>query len=104
MGMVTAIATAFCSCSVCCGPHAKHGLTKSGVRPVEGRTVAAPSWVPLGSKVEITTKSGRKLILVAEDRTHPKHDGVFDVYHARHRDAVRWGRQEVRVKIVQRRR
>lgn len=102
MEVVTAIVTAYCACVVCCGPHSKHGLTASGVKPKEGRTIAGPRWVRFGTVVEVKMKDGRKLRLVVEDRLAPQHEGRWDVFKGRHRDAKAWGKELAEVKILQR--
>jgi len=52
-------ATAYCPCPICCGKWAKWGLTRIGVRPREGWTIAAdPRVFPLRSCVLV---DGRKM-------------------------------------------
>ena len=83
-----AVITHYCACEVCCGQWAVLGRTASGTRPKEGRTVAGPRWVPLGTRVWIQGYG----VLVVEDRTHPRYDGRWDVYVASHAKAQRLGR------------
>lgn len=91
--IITAVVTAYCACRVCCGPNAA-GITAAGTRPVAGRTVAAPRWVPLGSRVRI---NGRWY--VAEDRTARRYDGRWDIFFRSHDEARAFGKQTNRVEI-----
>jgi len=48
--------------------------------------VACPTYLPLGSFIEIEGKVYR-----CEDRTHPRNDGTFDVWTETIEEAVAWG-------------
>jgi len=85
--LTTAVRTAYCACSACCGPRAS-GLTASGVRPVEGRTVAA-NHLPFGTWVRIQGIGLRRV----EDRLAKRYTGRFDVYFKSHAAAKRFGLQ-----------
>ena len=82
---IVAICTAFCPCKICCGPLAK-GITASGKFPAQGRTIAVPRNIPLGTKIEIAGK-----LYIAEDRTARKYDGRFDIYFDSHEMARKFG-------------
>lgn len=80
-----AILTAYCTCTLCCGPKAT-GLCADGTTPVQGVTIAAPRNIPLGSTVTIGTNAYR-----VSDRTAKRFNGRFDIFFASHKDALRFG-------------
>ena len=84
--------TAYCACQICCGKNAK-GITAAGTRPMQGRTVAAPRNVPLGTKVLIDGKP-----FTVEDRTARRFDGRWDIYFERHQDAKNFGKRKLDVR------
>lgn len=91
--------SAYCSCEKCCGPRAS-GITASGRRVGVGQC-AAPSFVPLGSRVKV---DGRWLLVT--DRTAKRwRGGTIDVYMPSHREArqhgVKW--REVQIERPSRR-
>lgn len=92
--IITAVLTAYCACRTCCGPHAT-GLTAAGTRPIEGRTVALPRRLPLGSRVVIGGHT-----YVGEDRTARRFDGRIDVFFADHQAARRFGIRTNNVTII----
>lgn len=77
--------TAYCACSKCCGKWASYGLTASGTKPVQGRTVAM-SGVPFGTKLLINGN-----VYTVEDRGTPY--GHVDIYFNSHNEALRFGVQ-----------
>ena len=83
--------TAYCACTVCCGKNAR-GITAAGTRPMQGRTVAAPRNVPLGTKVLIDGKP-----FTVEDRTARRFDGRWDIYFERHQDAKNFGVKQLKI-------
>ena len=87
--------TAYCACPKCCGPNAK-GITASGTRPTEGRTVAAARSIPLGTRIHIEGIGWR----VVEDRTARRYDGRVDILFASHKEALKFGKQERKVTII----
>lgn len=98
MIITNAIITAYCACKLCCGEwHSPAGqqLTASGTRPVAGRTIAAPRNVPFGTRVQINNR-----VYTVEDRTARRYDGRWDIYFAKHRDAVKFGKQRLNIKII----
>ena len=86
--------TAYCACRKCCGPNAK-GITASGTRPTEGRTVAAARSIPLGTRIHIEGIGWR----VVEDRTARRYDGRVDVYFKSHNDALQFGKRKLQITI-----
>ena len=87
--------TAYCACEICCGKSAT-GITASGRRPVEGRTVAASRSIPLGTRIHIEGIGWR----VVEDRTARRYDGRVDIFFASHKEALKFGKQERKVTII----
>lgn len=87
MTITNAIITAYCACTICCGPKAT-GLSASGKRPVPAHTIAGPRNIPLGTRVQIGTN-----FYTVEDRTARRFDGRWDIYFATHREAKRFGKQ-----------
>ena len=88
------IVTAYCACKICCGPQAT-GITASGLKPVQGRTVAASRSIPFGTKVVI---KGR--VYIVEDRLARRYDNRVDIFFTNHNDARIWGKQTLPVIIV----
>lgn len=79
--------TAYCTCSKCCGRNAAHGLTKSGTRPVAGRTISVdPKIIPLGSKVQINGHD-----YIAEDTGSAIKGNIIDMYFDTHQQALQFG-------------
>lgn len=74
--------TAYCSCTKCCGPNAI-GITASGTRPVQGRTVAMGG-LPFGTKLSINGS-----VYIVEDRGTPY--GHIDIYFGSHQAALQFG-------------
>lgn len=89
--LILATITAYCHCSSCCGKGGQP--TASGKMPVEGRTIAAPRNIPLGTKVIV---NGRRYTV--EDRTAIRYDGRWDVFMTSHKRAKEFGKKEM-VKI-----
>ena len=90
----TATVTAYCACPICCGKGAK-GITAAGTRPKQGRTIAAPRNVPLGTRVAVEGLPG---FFIVEDRTARRFDGRWDVYFERHQDAKNFGKRRLDVR------
>ncbi len=85
--------TGYCPCDACCGKH--DGITASGAKATEGRTVAAGTGIPFGSDVYIPGAGWR----VVEDRGGAITDGHMDLFFSRHEDALAWGRQMAEVVV-----
>lgn len=88
-------ATAYCSCDKCCGEYAD-GITASGTTATQGRTIAVdPRHIPLGASVII---NGMKYI--AEDIGGAIKGNRIDIYFDSHEDALKWGRQQIKVEVL----
>ncbi len=85
--------TAYCSCRKCCGSHA-NGYTASGTRATAGRTVAAPSNLPYGTKLNINGRT-----YVVEDRGGAIKGNRIDVYVNSHSEALAWGVRYLPVEV-----
>ena len=85
--------TAYCSCSKCCGSHA-NGYTSSGTKATAGRTVAAPSNLAYGTKLNINGKT-----YVVEDRGGAIQGNRIDVYVNSHSEALAWGVKYLPVEV-----
>lgn len=84
------------ACYSCCGKtpeHPAYGMTRSGTRAIEGRTIAVdPSVIPLGSEVIINGHT-----YIAEDTGSGIKGKKIDVYYSTHSAAFNHGRQSVEV-------
>lgn len=84
--------TAYCACFKCCEKHpgdVGYGITKSGVKAVEGVTIAAdPKVLPLGTKVLI---DGHEYTV--QDTGCAIKGNKIDVYFDSHQDALEFGVQ-----------
>ena len=91
----TYIATAYCPCEKCCGK--EDGITASGVKAREGITIAA-DWdvMPEGTIVEIEGIGYR----IVQDTGSAIKGHRIDIYFEEHEDALDFGVQEVRVRVV----
>ena len=76
-----------------CGNH--EGITASGTHVQQGKTIAAPSWIPFGTTVVINGIS-----YVCEDRGGYIQDNRLDIYMDSREDAVEFGRKEMEVTVV----
>lgn len=85
--------TAYCPCSICCGKYAS-GYTASGTKATEGRTVAASSNLPFGTKLLINGKE-----YVVEDRGGAVKGNHIDMYVDTHSEALRWGVRYLPVEV-----
>ena len=88
------VATAYCGCSRCCGK--SDGITATGTRAAEGRTIAAdPRVYPYGTRLLINGN-----IYVVEDCGGGIHGNRLDIYFDSHSAALRFGVQTVTVQII----
>ena len=71
------------------------GVTASGTHAKQGRTIAAPSWIPFGTTVVVNGVS-----YVCEDRGGYISDNRLDIYMDSREDAVEFGRKELEVTVV----
>lgn len=85
--------TAYCPCSKCCGKYA-NGYTSSGTKATAGRTVAAPSNLPFGTKLKINGKT-----YVVEDRGGAIKGNRIDLYVNTHSEALAWGVKYLPVEV-----
>lgn len=99
---ITATATAYCSCEICCGKWAKNrpnGIvyTASGAVAQVGVTIAA-DWniYPPGTVLYIEGMGER----IVQDCGGAIKGQKIDVYFESHEEALQFGRQEVRFYIV----
>ena len=85
--------TAYCPCTICCGPYA-NGITASGKKATAKHTIAVDAYnpiVPMGTKVIIEGTE-----YTVEDTGDLNHYGNdFDIFYARHDDCLQWGRKNV---------
>jgi len=83
------VITAYCSCSKCCGK--SDGITFSGVKAVEGVTVAADlNRFPLGTEIYIEGIGKR----IVQDKGGAIKGNRIDVFFNDHKEALRFGLQE----------
>lgn len=75
-----------------------YGKTASGTRAVEGRTIACPKNMELGTKIFIPYfNSG----FICEDRGGAIRNGRIDIYMESVKDAREFGKKELEIKILQ---
>lgn len=90
--------TAYCCCKICCGKEPEHpayGITASGKRATEGRTIAVdPSVIPLGTTVYLNGNP-----YIAEDTGSAIKGKKIDLFINDHQRAKVFGVQEMEVKI-----
>lgn len=86
----TYTATAYCGCSSCCGK--SDGITASGTKATQGRTVAAPSSFSFGTELVIDGHT-----YVVEDRGGSISGNRLDIYFDSHQEALNYGRRTVEV-------
>lgn len=83
--------TAYCPCEICCGK--SDGITATGAKATEGRTIAAdPNVLPYGTKVII---NGHEYTV--EDCGGSIKGNRIDLYFDSHDDALQWGRQTLEI-------
>jgi len=90
--VLVAICTGYCACKTCTPGH---GVTAIGTPPKHNYTIAAPRNIPYGARVIVAGRT-----YVVEDRTARRYDGRFDIYFARHADALKFGRQTNTVTVI----
>lgn len=87
--------TAYCPCAKCCGK--SNGITASGVKAVEGVTIAVDTKVlPFGTKVYIEGIGER----IVQDRGGAIKGNRIDLYFDSHQAALNFGRQTKKVTIL----
>ena len=81
--------TAYCPCSSCCGK--SDGITASGTKAQEGRTIAASNQFSFGTRLLINGN-----IYTVEDRGNFA-PNTIDIYMDSHSDALNFGVQYAKV-------
>ena len=85
--LTNAIITAYCACTICCGPKAT-GKAANGKPPIQGISIAASRNIPLGTHVKIGELTNDFIVC---DRLAKRYDSRFDIYFNRHSDAKKFG-------------
>lgn len=88
------VITAYCLCTVCCGPNAT-GIAANGKPPIAGITVAGPRMYKLGTKIAISGIGNR----VITDRLARKYDNRIDLFMSSHVQAKQFGIRTNKVTI-----
>ena len=88
------VITAYCACVQCCGK--TDGITASGIKAVEGVTVAMDKSIPFGTKIYIDGVGER----IVQDRGGAITGNRIDLYFSDHQSALNFGRQTERVMIL----
>lgn len=84
---ISVVATAYCSCKKCCGK--TDGITATGVKAKEGRTIAAdPKIFPYGTKILINGN-----IYTVEDCGTAIKNNKVDIFFESHEKALDFGVQ-----------
>ena len=87
---VLVIATAYCTCPICCGKWSKYGLTASGVEPEQGITIAADTRLfPFGTCIAFEGIGER----IVQDRGKDIQLWRVDVFFHKHEEAMKFGKQ-----------
>ena len=86
--------SAYCPCSICCGPNAK-GITASGKRAAVGMCAADPS-IPFGTRLHVDGLG----VVTVEDRGGKIRGKRLDIYCETHAAALRWGVRYLRIKVT----
>jgi 3D (Asp-Asp-Asp) domain-containing protein len=85
--------TAYCPCAACCGK--TDGITASGTKAREGRTIAVdPNLIPYGTELVINGNT-----YIAEDTGGSVKGHKLDIFFNSHLEALEWGVQEHEVFI-----
>lgn len=98
------IVTAYCACEKCCGKTPDdpwYGITATGTRATEGRTVAVdPRVIPLGGTIYFEGPNGLVGGYIAEDTGGAIKGNRIDLYFDSHEDALEWGVRELEVFVM----
>lgn len=93
--------TAYCPCEKCCGKTEDdpwYGITATGTRATEGRTIAVdPDVIPYGTVLYFEGPDGLVSGFVAEDCGGAIKGNRIDLYFDSHEDALEWGVRELDV-------
>jgi 3D (Asp-Asp-Asp) domain-containing protein len=82
--------------------YAKHGRTASGTKARRGVIAADPRVLPLGSKVKVKGAGGYSGVYRVEDTGRRIRGHKIDVFIPSHREARKFGKRRVRVKVLKR--
>ena len=88
------VITAYCHCVKCCGK--SDGITASGVKAIEGITVAMDKSMAFGTKIYIDGIGER----IVQDRGGAIKGNRIDLYFDSHQEALNFGRQTKEVTIL----
>lgn len=99
---IDAVATAYCPCEICCGKWALNrpdGIvyTASGAIAEEGVTIAADWSVYSPGTILYIEGIGERTV---QDRGGAISGQKIDVFFNNHEDALHFGRQEIRIKVI----
>lgn len=99
---IDAAATAYCPCEICCGKWALNRpddivYTASGAIAEEGVTIAADWSVYSPGTILYIEGIGERTV---QDRGGAISGQKIDVFFNNHEDALHFGRQEVRIKVI----
>lgn len=100
---VSAVATAYCPCEICCGIWGENRLdsivyTASGAIAEEGVTIAADwSIYPPGTVIQVEGMGE----YIVQDRGAAIEGQRIDIYFENHEDALQFGVQEVNIKVIE---
>jgi len=86
--------TAYCPCIKCCGK--TNGITASGTKAAEGRTIATDSKFAFGTKLSINGTT-----YIVEDRGGAIKGNKIDLYFDTHAEALQWGVKYLPVQVVE---
>lgn len=93
---MTVVATAYCSCSKCCGEWAD-GITASGKKAKANHTIAVDrNVIPLGTRVLYNG-----IEYVAEDTGGAIKGNRIDIYFDSHSDALKFGRRTIEIEVIE---
>ncbi len=94
-------ATAYCSCSICCGPY-DGTRTADGSRPKEYYTIATSRFFSFGTMVYIPyfDSAPNNGVFEVEDRGGAIQNNRIDVYFSTHEKALRFGRRNLELYIL----
>lgn len=96
--------THYCACAKCCGKSEDdpaYGITATGTRATEGRTVAVdPRVIPYGSEIVVRFADGSEARLIAEDCGGAIKGNRLDVYMDSHEAALVEGVKTAEVYII----
>lgn len=77
--------------------HPAYGITASGAKVKENRTIACPPSYPFGTEIYIPYF---KNVFTCEDRGGAIKDGKIDIYMKNLNDAIEFGRRKLEIRII----